>query len=130
MVILNKKIMSALLTGTLTLTLLTPALAADTGVGTPSSKVVQSKQKRDVKPKNHDGVNILELVEKYTPELAEQFKNVLPEVKERKSPSKLDEATKEKVDAIREQLKNGEITKEEAQEAMEELGVKAPARPE
>ncbi|MFZ5631301.1 MAG: hypothetical protein ACOY40_00470 [Bacillota bacterium] len=79
---------------------------------------------------------ILELAGKYTPESLEEWKNTLAEQEQLKNdlmkkrppvdkqrPQLSDEA-KEKVKAIREDVKSGKLTPEEAREEMDKLGLK------
>jgi len=111
--------------GALALTVLIPsaAFAATSGTSTNTSTPSTNQSKYGAhnwqhKPGNRSFMNadeIKTLADKYTPELSAQFQQVFDSMKTNaphKSFPALDAATKQKLDAIHQQLKDGKITKE------------------
>ena len=136
-----RKVKKSILMGALALTVLIPsaAFAATSGTSTNTSTPSTNQSKYGAhnwqhKPGNRSFMNadeIKTLADKYTPELSAQFQQVFDSMKTNaphKSFPALDAATKQKLDAIHQQLKDGKITKEQAQQQMAQLGIKMPLR--
>ncbi|MGC5326096.1 hypothetical protein [Brevibacillus sp. SYSU BS000544] len=116
-----KKLVSKLMVGAVVLSVLAPSAsyAANTIENSNTATAqVQQENKRQVKQMtaeerqaNHE--KLMEIIKKYTPELADQFQAIFDE----------QEANRAKMDEIREQVKAGTLTKEEAQAKLKELGL-------
>jgi len=116
----------------------TASFAADAGTATkdffPVKKAFAHHQPFNGEQRQVAKDKMLELVSKYTPESLEEWKNALAEreqlvaeLKEnapvQKQRPQLPGEVKEKVTAIREDVKNGNMTREQAREELKNLGL-------
>ncbi len=115
----------------------TTAFAADVvkgGQGAKRTEGFAHHQLFNQEKKQEFNDKLLELVTKYTPDSLEEWKNALAtqdqlreEMKDKlpadKQRPQLSEEVKEKVKAIQEDVKNGNLTREQAQEQLKSLGV-------
>ena len=97
-----------------------PAAFAATNLGTTAVQVQDHGFHVDMKPISQEDRQekqneLMELVQKYTPELTGQFQALMESQQEKQA----------KVEAIREQVKTGTLTEEEANTQLKELGVKS-----
>ena len=121
-----KKILPALMVGALAVTLVIPSFAetATSNEFTKGRGGYEFHQKA-VKARGVNQDQLMELVQKYAPELQDDFQAIENNIKNTKKIPQLDEATKEKLIEIREKVKAGTYTQEQAREEMEGLGLKA-----
>ncbi|MFZ7104927.1 MAG: hypothetical protein ACOWWO_19995, partial [Peptococcaceae bacterium] len=123
-----KKITSILAVGALALTLIVPAsFAATTDKEGDQGKAGFRSWQRINVVRGMNQEQLLELVEKYAPEFQDDFQSIWEQMQDGRKFPQLDEATKEKLAEIQAKVKDGSLTREEAQAALEELGIKARA---
>jgi len=122
-----KKILPALMVGALAVTLVIPSFAetATSNELTKGRRGYEFHQKA-VKARGVNQDQLMELVQKYAPELQDDFQAIENNIKNTRKIPQLDGATKEKLIEIREKVKAGSYTQEQAKEELEELGLKAP----
>jgi hypothetical protein len=127
------KMKTKILAGALALAVMVPgaAFAATTGTGAnehaQNGKVGTHHRHQQMSPEKmkERQEKFMETVNKYAPDLADDFKNAFAERKELKEQLKSrHDAMKQKIDAIREDVKNGKITKEQAKNELDKLGFK------
>lgn len=117
-----KKFMSKLMVGAVVLSVLAPSASyAGYTVASANTNTQQTQQKEnkqamkqmteEEREAKHE--KLMEIIKKYTPELADQFQAFFDE----------QEVMKAKIDEIRDQVKAGTLTVEEAQEKLKELGL-------
>lgn len=130
----TKKLISTAAIGALALTLLIPSasFAADAG---EDRKIIFNKkrtensfQRMGPKPIGYTHEQIMELVNKYTPDLKDKFQEIHAKMTQVRELLKPDEETKAQMIEIRKQVKDGTITQEQAREKMEALGIKVPGK--
>ncbi|MED1662959.1 hypothetical protein [Brevibacillus laterosporus] len=126
---MNKKA-SKWMIGALALAVFAPTAAfAATNTNVETTKVEQTFQKRvhySLEDRQANQQELMKIINKYNPDLADDFQKLFDQqekMKESKRPQ-MDEETKTKLDEIREQVKDGTLTKEQAMEEMENLGLK------
>jgi len=122
-----KKILPALIVGALAVTLVVPSFAETA----TSNEITKGRggyefHQKAVKARGVNQEQLMELVQKYAPELQEDFQAIENNIKNTRKIPQLDEATKEKLIEIRDKVKAGTLTQEQAKEEMEELGLKGP----
>lgn len=121
-----KKLLPTLITGTLAITLLIPSsVFAKTATinEIPKERGRYEFLQKNISERHLDNQQILDLVEKYAPELKDDFQNVINTLMNKKEFIKIDEITKEKIIEIKEKVKGGELTQEQAREEIEALGI-------
>ena len=107
----------------------TASFAADTAIPTeaPLKKKAAHTQRLNAEQCQAMHDKMLDLVDSYAPETMDRWENALAERKklmeELKENYRLSDEEKEKLQAIREELKNGTITREQAREEAQELGI-------
>ncbi|UFJ40859.1 hypothetical protein LOK74_23195 [Brevibacillus humidisoli] len=120
-----KRITTPILTGALALSVVAPfsvfaATNADTTADDSLQKqVIVAQRGPDAGMGKHE--QLMNLINTYAPDLVDDFEAVFEQLH-----PKLDEATKQKLDEIRQQLKDGSITQEEAEAQLAELGIEHP----
>ncbi|MED1666904.1 hypothetical protein [Brevibacillus laterosporus] len=119
-----KKIASKLMIGALSLAVFAPTAAfAATNTNVDETKVEQAfYQKQEyfsLEDRESNQQELMKIINKYNPDLADDFQKLFDQ--HEKVKVELDEATKKQLDEIREQVKNGTLTQEQANE---KLGVK------
>lgn len=127
-----KKIMSALIAGTLTLTLLAPsAIAATEQTSDYCGKVLRQRrafntaQRMERKQNLINQEEIMELVKQYTPDLTDQYQEAFDQISKLRAVPRLDEESRQKMAEIHKQVKDGTLSREEAKEQLEALGFNA-----
>ncbi|ATO51269.1 hypothetical protein O0555_02990 [Brevibacillus laterosporus] len=120
---MNKKV-SKWMIGALALAVFSPTAAfAATNTNVEATNVEQAIHQKLVYDSPEDRQTnqqeLMQIINKYNPDLADDFQQLFEQ--QEKMKVKVDEATKKKLDEIREQVKNGTLTQEQANE---KLGVK------
>ncbi|QOS99277.1 hypothetical protein JNUCC42_00230 [Brevibacterium sp. JNUCC-42] len=113
------KIASKLMIGALALAVFAPTAAfAATNTNVDETKVEQSSHKKygffSFEDRQSNQEELMKIINKYNPDLADDFQKLFEEVKAVKV--EVDEAAKKKLDEINEQVKNGTLTQEQANE--------------
>ncbi|PPA80986.1 hypothetical protein C4A75_23965 [Brevibacillus laterosporus] len=119
-----KKIASKLMIGALSLAVFAPTAAfAATNTNVDETKVEQAFYQKQayfsLEDRESNQQELMKIINKYNPDLADDFQKLFDQ--HEKVKVELDEATKKQLDEIREQVKNGTLTQEQANE---KLGVK------
>ncbi|MBG9790132.1 hypothetical protein [Brevibacillus laterosporus] len=120
---MNKKA-SRWMIGALALAVFAPTAAfAATNTNVDETKVEQAFHQKhacfSLEDRESNQQELMKIINKYNPELADDFQKLFDQ--HEKGKVELDEATKKQLDEIREQVKNGTLTQEQANE---KLGVK------
>ncbi|HAS01475.1 MAG TPA: hypothetical protein DCR67_08045 [Brevibacillus sp.] len=125
---MNKKA-SKWMIGALALAVFAPTAAfAATTSNVETTKVEQTFQKRghfSLEDRQANQEELMKIINKYNPDLADDFQKLFDQQEKMKEKRpQMDEETKNKLDEIREQVKDGSLTQEQAKEEMEKLGLK------
>ncbi|QDX92743.1 hypothetical protein EEL30_10760 [Brevibacillus laterosporus] len=120
---MNKKV-SKWMIGALALAVFAPTAAfAATNTNVDETKVEQTFHQKHVyyslEDRQANQQELMKIINKYNPDLADDFQKLFDQ--QEKGKVEIDEAKKKELDEIREQVKNGTLTQEQADE---KLGVK------
>ncbi|MBG9804048.1 hypothetical protein ABHN05_11190 [Brevibacillus laterosporus] len=120
---MNKKA-SKWMIGALALAVFAPTAAfAASNTNVETTKVEQTFQKRvhySLEDRQANQQELMKIINKYNPDLADDFQKLFDQ---QEKMIQMDEETKTKLDEIREQVKDGTLTEEQAMEKMENLGL-------
>lgn len=128
----TKKLISTAAIGALALILLIPSASFAAAAGEDNKiffnkkRPVNSLQKMGPKPIGYTHEQLMELVNKYAPDMKDEFQEIHAKMTQARELLKPDEETKAKLVEIRKQVKDGTITQEQAREKMEALGIQLP----
>ncbi|MCG7318697.1 hypothetical protein [Brevibacillus laterosporus] len=110
--------------GALALAVFAPTAAfAATNTNVETTKVEQTFQKRvhySLEDRQANQQELMKIINKYNPDLADDFQKLFDQ---QEKMIQMDEETKTKLDEIREQVKDGTLTEEQAMEKMKNLGL-------